>query len=90
MYRQRYGTPPVARATGGLADSIEDGVSGFLFDSFNQQAFLETVRRAIAIYRDPGAWRAVQRAGMARDFSWGTAARRYAGLYRQLATLQPA
>ena len=87
---QRYGTPPLAAATGGLSDTIEDGVTGFLFRGFNEKSFIETLDRTIARYRDGAAWRAMQRAGMARDFSWAEPARRYADLYLRLATRQPA
>ncbi|MGE5639374.1 MAG: glycogen synthase GlgA [Clostridia bacterium] len=86
MYSQRYGTPPIARATGGLADTVEDGKTGFLFD----EGLAAAARRAAAAYRDPTRWRTMQRAGMARDFSWEAAARRYADLYLRLATRQPA
>ena len=86
MYSQRYGTPPVVRATGGLADTVEDGRTGFLFDDDLAGA----ARRAAQAYRRPKAWRAMQRAGMARDFSWSAAARRYAALYSRLAARQPA
>jgi starch synthase len=82
MYSQRYGTLPVARATGGLIDTVEDGVTGFLFS----QDLVGAVRRALAVYRDAASWQAMQRAAMARDFSWPAAARRYADLYRRLAT----
>ena len=90
MYSQRYGTPPVARATGGLADTIEDGVTGFLFAELERKALGGALERALAAYRDPAAWAAMQRAGMARDFSWNAAARRYADLYRRLAILEAA
>jgi starch synthase len=88
MYSQRYGTPPVARATGGLIDTVADGVSGFLFERADSAAFVAAVRRALAAYRDPARWTRMQRAGMSRDFSWAAAARRYADLYRRLA-MQP-
>jgi starch synthase len=90
MYSQRYGTPPVARATGGLADTIVDGGTGFLFDRPEGAALVAAVRRAVAAWRDAARWRAIQRAGMARDFSWSEAARRYADLYLRLAKRQPA
>ena len=90
MYSQRYGTPPVARATGGLADTIEDGVTGFLFEAAEREALAGALERALRAYRDPAAWSALRRAGMARDFSWSAAARRYAGLYSRLATLAAA
>jgi starch synthase len=85
MYSQRYGTPPVARATGGLVDTVADGESGFLFDRAEPAALAAAVRRAIAVWREPARWRELQRAGMARDFSWRAAARRYADLYSRLA-----
>jgi starch synthase len=87
MYSQRYGTPPVARATGGLVDTVVDGVTGFLFESAESAALVAAVRRSLAAYRDPVRWTRIQRAAMARDFSWGEAARRYADLYRRLATV---
>ena len=90
MYSQRYGTPPVARATGGLADTISDGSTGFLFEEMTQEALIKAVQRGIAAYRDSAAWRSMQRAAMAREFSWDAAARRYADLYLRLATLEPA
>ena len=93
MYSQRYGTPPVAHATGGLNDSIVDCTSatladgtatGFLFAEPTADALAEAVERAIAAWRDPATWRALQRNGMARDFGWGAGARRYVELYRSL------
>ena len=86
MYSQRYGTPPVARATGGLADTILDGETGFLFERAETSALTAAVRRAVAAWREPGRWREMQGAAMRRDFSWAAAARRYADLYSRLAT----
>jgi starch synthase len=86
MYSQRYGTPPVARATGGLVDTVVDGVTGFLFERAEPAALTAAVRRALAAYRDPARWARIQQAGMKGDFSWTVAARRYAGLYARLAT----
>ena len=87
MYSQRYGTPPVVRATGGLSDTVEDGVTGFLFERAQTEALLQALRRALAAYVEPARWRRLQRAGMERDFSWSAAARRYADLYLKLARL---
>ena len=83
MYSQRYGTPPVARATGGLADTITDGATGFLFQ--REEGLMAAVRRALALWRDARRWREIQRAAMRRDFSWAVPARRYADLYAALA-----
>ena len=94
MYSQRYGTPPVVRATGGLVDSVFDcnrqtiasgTATGFVFDEPDAAAFLAALRRAIDVYRDRDAWRGLQRNGMAKDFGWDRAAREYAEIYRTLA-----
>ena len=84
MYSQRYGTPPVAHATGGLADTIIDGETGFLFEA--PKGLAAAARRAVNLWRDKARWRAIQQKAMACDFSWDAPARRYADLYRRLAT----
>ena len=89
MYSQRYGTPPVVRATGGLVDTVQDGVTGFLFERAESDALHQALKRASAAYADPARWRSLQRAGMERDFSWSAAARRYADLYLALASVPP-
>ncbi len=91
MYSQRYGTAPIVRATGGLADSVEDfsaatgAGTGFVFHEQNAAAFLAAIRRSIEIHRDKTCWRRLQRNGMARDFSWKASARRYLEIYQQVA-----
>jgi starch synthase len=90
MYSQRYGTPPVARATGGLADTIADGQTGLLFERAEPGALLAAVRRAATLWRDELRRLAMQQAGMARDFGWARSARRYAELYARLAVDRPA
>lgn len=93
MYSQRYGTPPIAHATGGLCDSIVDctpatladgAATGFLFRAPSADALRGAIERALAAYRDPPTWRALQRHGMARDFSWDAAAGEYVHLYASL------
>lgn len=84
MYSQRYGTPPVVHATGGLADTVTDGVSGFVFGPATAEDFHACVRRALAAYRDKDAWRALQRNGMDRDFSWERSAAEYLALYKSM------
>jgi starch synthase len=87
MYSQRYGTPPVANATGGLVDTIADDAvlpTGFLMDEPTVAALVATVRRALATYRDPTQWRAIQLNGMAKDFGWTQAAAQYAEIYRKI------
>jgi starch synthase len=86
MYSQRYGTPPLARATGGLVDTVIDGETGFLFQRAESGALAAALRRVAAVWRERARWREIQRAGMRRDFSWRAAARQYAALYSRLAT----
>ena len=94
MYSQRYGTIPVVHGTGGLRDSVVDcapetlaarTASGFVFDTPTLPAFLEAVRRALTAYGDRRLWRALQKNGMTRDFSWSESARRYVEIYAALA-----
>jgi starch synthase len=91
MYSLRYGTPPVVRATGGLADTVVDATpknlaagiaTGFVFGPAQPQALLEALARAVRAWRDEDTWRALQRAGMAQDFGWERSARRYLELFR--------
>ena len=94
MYSQRYGTPPVVRATGGLADTVIDctaatladgSASGFVFHEPSAAALLAAAERAACAWRERATWHALQRNGMARDFGWDASARRYAAIYAQLA-----
>jgi starch synthase len=87
MYGLRYGTPPVVRRVGGLADTVTDGdaahQTGFVFDAATPGAFESAVRRAQALRRDPVAWQALMRHGMAQDLSWAGPAQAYLALYGQ-------
>jgi starch synthase len=90
LYSLRYGTVPVVRRVGGLADSVEDfdgwrRGTGFTFDDYDPRAMLVALRRAEELYRDRRAWAEMVRRGMAQDFSWGRSARRYQALYQGLA-----
>ena len=84
MYSQRYGTLPVAHATGGLVDTIQDGVTGFLIPAVTPEALVAGVERAVAAYRNPRRWLAMQREAMARDFGWPAAAQEYAAIYARI------
>jgi len=97
MISLRYGTPPVVRRTGGLADSVVDAAerpgegTGFVFDKATPAALVAAVRRAAAVRADPGAWAALQDRGMAMDFNWDTgSAPRYLELYRRAIDLRTA
>ena len=93
MYSQRYGTPPVVHATGGLQDSVTDvspatlsakTATGFVFSPLTGDKLLEACRRAAELYRNRRSWRQLQKNGMAREFSWETTAMQYLDLYRDL------
>jgi starch synthase len=88
MIAMRFGTLPVVREVGGLADTV-DPESGFLFADFTTDALRAAIESALDLYRrDPEAWRAMQYTAMSRDFSWAASARRYQALYRQAGDLR--
>lgn len=89
MIGMRYGCVPLARATGGLRDTIRDdpnlsGSTGFLFEEATPEDFSEALSRAIFLYPDRKTWRQIQRRGMKQDFSWKKSALEYARIYSQL------
>jgi len=93
MYSQRYGTPPVVHATGGLIDTVIDctaatlkqGVaSGFVFKTMDAASLLEAAKRAVKAYRDKKTWRALQQICMDKDFSWKRSAEAYQDIYNDL------
>jgi starch synthase len=84
MRAQRYGTIPVARRVGGLADTIEDGVTGFLFDDYTAADFMRCAVRAVDQYHETEAWTEMMREAMARDFGWERSAARYLSVYRRV------
>lgn len=88
MIAMRYGAVPVARATGGLRDTIAEGYSGFLFTDASPGVMAGALRRAIKVFKKAEPWKALQRAGMGGDYSWQVSARQYADLYQSLMTRQ--
>ena len=94
LYGMRYGALPVVRRTGGLCDTIvaatdcslrQGTATGFAFESANTADMLHCLERALGLYRQPVAWRKVQRHAMAQHFDWSEPARRYLALYHELA-----
>jgi starch synthase len=87
MIAMRYGSVPVVRRTGGLADTVPDadehpeGGRGFAFNAANGEALAGALRRALAAFEDTKRWRQIQLAGMNADLSWNEAAGRYLDLY---------
>lgn len=93
MYSLKYGTVPVVRATGGLADTIVDAngetlaagtANGFSFQEDNSQALAETLRRACDAFQQPQLWNQIVQTGMRQNWSWTKSAQEYVKLYRQL------
>jgi len=93
MYSLRYGTLPVVRATGGLADTVVDAApetlaartaNGFTFSATDAAALAAALTRATRAWRDRKLWSAMQRTGMSQDFSWDRSAASYLSLFRSL------
>ncbi len=82
LYSQRYGTLPIVRAVGGLADSVEHGVTGFSFDALTPEALVDAVGGALAVRRDRTRFAAMQRTAMNKRMGWAEAAPQYEALYR--------
>ncbi len=82
LIAMRYGSVPVVRATGGLADTVQDGITGFTFYQYSADDFWRALERAIYIYRnDRIIWQRIQQHGMQADYSWSRSASGYQQLY---------
>jgi starch synthase len=90
MYSLRYGTVPIVRRVGGLADTVTDRdapagatvlPNGFVFEDHTPEALLQTLRRALTVFQNQQAWRALQVTGMEQDHSWDRSAREYVKMY---------
>lgn len=94
MYSLRYGTVPVVRRVGGLADTVEEfnpktgKGTGFLFDKYSAQEMLKALKRALSVYGNRKAWLKLMRNAMSKDFSWNTSAKEYVKLYEKLLSKQ--
>jgi len=88
MISLRYGTLPVVRETGGLADTVRegggDGGNGFTFRDYTGEALLACIRRACGAYQDRRLWREKMRTAMSADYSWERSALAYEALYRRM------
>jgi starch synthase len=93
MYSQRYGTIPVVRKTGGLADTVVDtlpetltnnSATGIIFKDANAGALLEAIKRTMLLYHNHDTWRQLQTNAMHRDFSWHSSAEQYIALYHSI------
>lgn len=93
IYSLKYGTVPVVRNTGGLADTVKDwhklnytgdeSGTGFSFDDYTSNALTITVQRAIETYKDKNVWKKLISNGMKKEFSWENSAKEYIELYEK-------
>lgn len=89
MFSMRYGTIPVVRHTGGLADTVQDfnprtkSGNGFKFYDYSPEALLESIQKAVQVWQDKELWRELMRNAMSQDFSWRASALKYIDLYRK-------
>ena len=92
LYALKYGTVPVVRAVGGLADTVVDydeqvgSGTGFVFEEYKGEAMLAALKRAVDLYPKRQRWMKLMKNGMAQDFSWSRSASEYATLFDSLAT----
>ena len=90
MYSLRYGTLPIVRFTGGLADTVQDldakplSGNGFVFEKYNAKELIKTIKRALALYADRDRWMKAMLRAMSLDFSWNVSAEKYIELYKSL------
>jgi starch synthase len=90
MYSLKYGTVPIVRRTGGLADSVQlydpdtGSGTGIVFDDYNAAGVTWAINAALDLYQDRAVWSRIQRQGMARDFSWEKQGAHYAELYARM------
>jgi starch synthase len=90
MYSLRYGTLPIVRATGGLADSVDDisekpkTGTGFVFKNYDPEEMFAALTRALLTFQDKDVWNEAIRRGMLKDFSWNASVEKYIEMYREL------
>jgi starch synthase len=93
LYSLRYGTIPIVRRAGGLADTVVDAApenigagkaTGVVFQEASNSALLGAVDRALALWRDAGRWKKIMLTGMRQDFSWRHSAGEYLRLYKRI------
>ena len=93
LYGLMYGTLPLVRRVGGLADTVTDcslenladgTATGFIFDQFEQVAYTKALCRAFALYSRKAEWKQVQKRAMQQEFGWDSAAKQYVELYKQV------
>lgn len=99
LYSLKYGTPPIVRSTGGLADSVTDctpesliagEATGFRFDDYSSEALEAAVERAVLLWASqPSDFERLVETGMRQDFSWSASARHYVDIYQETLARHP-
>lgn len=90
MYSLIYGTIPIVREVGGLADTVinydehSGEGNGFVFKKYEAEAFLKEIKRALKMFEDKKTWQKIMKAGMKSDFSWLSSAKKYIDLYKKV------
>ncbi len=88
LYSLRYGTIPIVRSTGGLADTVipyeKDGGTGFCFVEYSSREMIKALKQALTVYSDQARWRALVIRAMTQDWSWNRSAAEYMRLYREI------
>ena len=90
IYSMKYGTIPIVRETGGLADTVtpvgtpKEPGTGFVFSDYTSEAFLKAIYEALGAYKDQKLWSRIMQNAMSQDFSWKKSAQAYLDLYKQL------
>lgn len=94
MFSLKYGTIPVVRKTGGLADTIVDYIedpskgNGFVFERYDRQDMLAALRNAVDLFSDTSTWQKLMKRGMRLNFSWQAAAEKYVKIYNKLDSIK--
>ena len=90
MYSLTYGTVPIVRETGGLADTVvkynektEEG-TGFVFKKYDVKEMMKEIKRAVKLFDDKKTWNKIIKSGMKQDFSWDVSAKGYIELYKSM------
>ena len=83
MRAQNYGVIPVVRRVGGLADTVDDGVTGFVFEPYHTEPLMGAVLRGLDCYATPPEWDRMRRNAMEREFGWERSVERYLEVYRR-------
>jgi starch synthase len=84
MVAMRYGSIPIARKTGGLADTVFEGENGLVFERYSSDELLGKIRQALGLFQDEKETARIRKNGMRQDFSWDKSAREYAKLYEKV------